>query len=171
MLAFVKTWMDVIALRKGPDATPASWVSVAIAALLYAVGLFVQLTLYDIPDGLLGSALLGYGLALGVYALVCVAHGFSARLLQMLATVVACGSLLMLCSAAVALVVIPFGGVRAATIAAQLVLYWSIPVEGHIVARTVEKSWMFGIVVAVFVFLISYAIQSNGLESAATGTA
>ncbi len=170
MLAFVKTWMDVIALRKGPDAIPASWISVFFALLLYVAGWVVQLNLYTIDNEIIGPALIAYGIAMAAYALVCTLFGYSSRVLQMLSTHVACGSLLVLCSAAVALIVVPFAGTNPAAIAATLVWFWSIPVDGHIVARTVNRPWVVGIAIAVLVYMLRYAIESSGVPASASDT-
>ena len=170
MLAFVKTWLDVIVLREGPDAIPASWISALFALLLFAAGWVVQLNLYTIDREIIGPALVAYGTALASYALICTAFGYSARVLQMLATVVACGSLLVLCSAAVAVLVIPFGGTKSAAIAATLVWFWSIPVEGHILSRTINRPWVVGIAIAVLIYMLRYAIESNGVPASAPET-
>jgi hypothetical protein len=35
--------------------------------------------------------------------------------------------------------------------ALQLIWFWSIPVEGHIIARTIERQWFFGFLIALAV--------------------
>jgi hypothetical protein len=41
---------------------------------------------------------------------------------------------------------------------ANLILLWSVPVEGHIIARATERHWYIGILVALAVFILQYLI-------------
>jgi hypothetical protein len=35
-----------------------------------------------------------------------------------------------------------------------LILLWSVPVEGHIIARAIDRPWFVGIIMAIAVFII-----------------
>jgi hypothetical protein len=41
----------------------------------------------------------------------------------------------------------------------SLVLLWSVPVEGHILARTIDRHWYVGIVVAMAVFIFQFYLM------------
>lgn len=170
MLVFLKTWWDVIALRKGPDATPASWISLAVAGLIFLLGWLMQLAIYGVPREVIAPALGAYGVALAAYALVCILFGFPSRVLQMIATVIACGSMIAVASTAAFAALAPLAGARAAAAAAQLIWLWSIPVKGHIVARTIEKHWFFGIAIAMMVFILRFSVESAGVSTDPAGT-
>ena len=34
-----------------------------------------------------------------------------------------------------------------------LILLWSVPVEGHIIARAIDRQWFIGIIMAIAVFI------------------
>jgi hypothetical protein len=51
-----------------------------------------------------------------------------------------------------------------------LILLWSIPVEGHIIARAIDRHWYVGIgaALAVFVFqLFLYGVLNPAVETVA----
>ena len=54
----------------------------------------------------------------------------------------------------------PFLGPTITGIVAQLILLWSVPVEGHIIARALGRHWYIGIVIAIGVFVLQYVIYS-----------
>jgi hypothetical protein len=47
-----------------------------------------------------------------------------------------------------------------ANIVVTLILLWSIPVEGHIIARAIERHWYIGIVAAMTVFVFQLFLHS-----------
>jgi hypothetical protein len=53
----------------------------------------------------------------------------------------------------------PFLGVRIASILATLIIFWSVPVEGHIIARAIQQHWFAGIAIAMVVFIMQVAFQ------------
>ncbi len=44
---------------------------------------------------------------------------------------------------------------------AVLIIIWSIPVEGHIIARGIEQHRYVGIGIALIVFTVQYTFQSS----------
>jgi hypothetical protein len=165
LLVLVKTWLDVIALRKGPDAVPASWIVFVIAVVLFAAGWLVQVVVYGVNAATVYAALIAYVLALAFYAAVASLFGFRRRLVQMLSTLIACGSLIALTSAAVALLLAPVAGVRVSTMIATIVWFWSVPVKGHIVSRTIERHWFLGIAIAMLAYMLRFAVESSFVTS------
>ena len=77
-------------------------------------------------------------LGMGMYAAVLFATGFVHRFVPVLSAVVACGSILTLLFVAAYVMLNPFLGGDIAVVVATLVIIWSIPVEGHIIARGIE---------------------------------
>jgi hypothetical protein len=39
-------------------------------------------------------------------------------------------------------------------------LLWSVPVEGHIIARAMGRHWYIGILIAITVFVLQFVIYS-----------
>ena len=54
-----------------------------------------------------------------------------------------------------------FIGDDVAVILATLFVFWSVPVEGHIIARAIERDWYLGIAIAMGVFIAQYMLQTN----------
>ena len=78
-----------------------------------------------------------------------------------MSAVIACGSILTLLFVAAYVLLNPFLGGDIAVVVATLIIIWSIPVEGHIIARGIEQHWYIGIVIAMTVFITQYAFQST----------
>ena len=49
---------------------------------------------------------------------------------------------------------------------ATLIIFWSVPVEGHIMARAIGQHWFIGIGIAVIAFMLQYGIQSAARAAA-----
>ncbi|MDX1482364.1 MAG: hypothetical protein R3315_11845 [Woeseiaceae bacterium] len=161
MIALFRTYLDVIFLRKGPDAIPASWLVLYVSLAILAVSWSLQLLQSSASLAAVAIALVAYALALLFYSAIVVLFGFGRRLLQMLSTLIACGSIIALTSAAIGVLLEPLaGGVAAATIS-SLVWFWSVPVKGHIIAVTIEKHWFVGIGIAMLAYIFRYGIVSS----------
>ena len=72
--------------------------------------------------------------------------------------VLGCGALLNLLFVAGNVGLTPLVGANLTNIIVTLILFWSIPVEGHIVARAIERHWYVGIVIAMAVFVFQLII-------------
>jgi hypothetical protein len=54
----------------------------------------------------------------------------------------------------------PFLGARIAGIIATLIIFWSVPVEGHIISRAIGQHWFVGIAIAIAAFVLQIGIQT-----------
>jgi hypothetical protein len=84
--------------------------------------------------------------------------GYSNRVLQTLSAILGCGALIAFAFVAEYVLFRPFLGQTITGIVAQLILLWSVPVEGHIIARAISRHWYIGIVIAIIVFILQYVI-------------
>ena len=94
------------------------------------------------------------------YVAVLVVAGHPSRALQTITAILGCGALISLAFVAEFLLFMPFFGPTVTGIAAQLILLWSVPVEGHIIARALGRHWYIGIAIAIGVFVLQYLIYS-----------
>ena len=161
MLQLFKTLFDIIRLQKGPDAIPHSQLLFAlIAGLWLSAGLVMMIVEpeLDARDFVIGTfiGLLG----LSCYAAVIVIFGKAARLLQATMALLGCGALISLLFVAVDSLLPLISSKAAANIVATLILLWSVPVEGHIIARTIERHWYVGIMIAMSVFVLQLVLYS-----------
>ena len=100
-------------------------------------------------------------LGMVIYSGVLFLTGQLRRFVPIMSAVIACGSILTLLFVAAYVLLNPFLGADIAVVVATLIIIWSIPVEGHIIARGIEQHWYIGIVIAMTVFITQYAFQST----------
>ena len=171
MLALLKTLFDILRLKKGPDAIPYSWLITLITLMLWLVAGFVIAAMTEgmsDEDFLIGTFTGVAGLA--CYAAIVVMSGHTPRLLQTVTAILGCGALLSFLFVVGTLVLTPLLSANMTNLIMTLVLLWSIPVEGHIIARAINRHWYVGIVaaLAVFVFqLFLYAYLNPTVETVA----
>ena len=149
-------------LRKGPEQVPDSWLVLIITLILMQFASFVAATLINLGEDY--SHLLTFIthlLGIGIYAAILLVTGFIHRIVPILSAVIACGAILTLLFVAAYVMLNPFLGSQIAVVIATLIIIWSIPVEGHIIARGIEQHWYIGIVIAMIVFTVQYAFQST----------
>lgn len=161
MKALLKTYVDIIALRKGPDAIPASWLILYASLGMLGIAWLVQLSLIDAPLAGVVPALVAYGVALAFYSAVVVLFGYRRRVMQMLSTVIACGSIIAVVSAVSGTLIAPLIGQPLASSVAMLIWFWSVPVKGHVIAKTIEKHWFLGIAIAMLAFVLRFGVESS----------
>jgi hypothetical protein len=149
-------------LRKGPEQVPDSWLVFLFALIMMQFASFVAATLIDLGEDY--SHLLTFItnlLGLGIYAAILFVSGFFRRFVPIVSAILACGSILTLLFVAAYVMLSPFLGGDIAVIVATIIIIWSVPVEGHIIARGIEQHWYVGIGIAMIVFIVQYAFQST----------
>jgi hypothetical protein len=72
-----------------------------------------------------------------VYWSVLAATGFRRRFMPTVSCIMACGSILTILM-----------------VASFVVLVWSVPVKGHIIARAIERHWYVGIAISLAIFVM-----------------
>jgi hypothetical protein len=159
--AFIKTLLEILTIRKGPDAIPQSWLLLNMATAMWFLPLLLAALL--VP-GFGGSAVAvsvaGWALSLVCYASVVVLAGYSRRLLQSLTAIIGCGAIIFLAQVAGLVTLSLVLGAAFAQIIVYLLLFWSVHVKGHIIARTINREWYVGLVIAIAVFILQYAFST-----------
>ena len=159
MLPLIKTCFRIVLLREGPESIPRSWLLAVLAGglLLYselaAVALIPQLD----EQGVFVSLLI-VGAALACYASLLIVAGYGARVLPTLTAMLGAWGVIQVAMVVEILVMMPILGNDPTLIIAQLMLYWSVPVEGHIIARALGRHWYVGIVIAIGVFALKHIL-------------
>ena len=160
MQAFIKTLFQIVTLRKGPDAIPPSWLLLNAATVMWFLPLLVAAV---VVPGFGGAAVTAsvasWALSLACYAGVIVLAGYSHRLLQALTALIGCGALIFVAQVAGLVVMSVLLGAAVAELGIYLLLFWSVYVKGHIIARTIARDWYVGLIIAIAVFLLQYAFS------------
>lgn len=161
VLLLLKTYLEIIALRKGPGAVPASWLVVYASVGLLAIAWVVQVLLLDnIGDGRLWPAFGGYLLALSFYSLVMSIFGVARRIKQALSAIIACGSIIAVIAVAEYTLLSPLLGQGVAGALSTLIWYWSVPVKGHIIASAIGQHWFVGVTIAIAAFILRIGVET-----------
>ncbi|HSG98322.1 MAG TPA: hypothetical protein VLA11_10055 [Woeseiaceae bacterium] len=172
-MALLQTLLDIIRLRKGPDALPYSWL---LCLLTLTLWLFSGLSMMLLSEGLddqdfLVGTFTGV-VALACYASVIVATNHAPRLLQTATAILGCGALLTFIVVTCNVFLAPFLSADLVRIIVTLILLWSIPVEGHILSKAIDRPRLVGIIVAMAVFIFQLYLYSalNPVTAVVAGT-
>lgn len=161
MFALIETLFNIVRLRKGPDAIPYStFLFVVIVALWLFAGLVMTLltTELDVKDFAIGTITGIAGLL--CYAAIVVLAGKGARLMQTVMAFLGCGALLSLMFVAGNVLLTPFLSENITNFVVTLILLWTVPVEGHIISRTLDRHWYIGVAIAIAVFVFQLMLYS-----------
>ncbi|MGI9234060.1 MAG: hypothetical protein ACR2RD_10555, partial [Woeseiaceae bacterium] len=94
------------------------------------------------------------------YAAVVMFSGRGARLLQTLTALLGCGTLLSLIFIVGNVVLPPLLSENASNLIVTLILLWTVPVEGHIISRAIERHWYIGVMIAMTIFIFQLVLYS-----------
>jgi hypothetical protein len=168
----LKTFLDVIMLRKGPEDIPRSTLLLVIAVVMI---IFSQLLLHVLVETTYNSdLLLEFATELvkvASYVAVLFASGFIGRIAQTMTAIIGCTAMMVLLFVAIFVVFRPFIGADPAGAIAWLVTPWLILVEGHIIARAIQQHWFTGIAIAVAIFIVqlgfylTFSLGPEGVSS------
>jgi len=161
VLTLFKIYGDMLALRRGADAIPYSWLM-----LLLSVGMLIVSSIIAgaFVDGMSKQNYLltfsGYSLGLIFYGGILFFAGYSRRILQTISAIVACGAIITLLYAVEFVLFKSLFGVEFAGAAGILIIFWSVPVEGHIIAHAIRQHRFVGIVIAMAALILELWFQS-----------
>ena len=161
VLPLIITLFDIIRLRKGPEAIPHSSVLfVLVVAAWMAASALVTMMLVELSQADLAVSIVLGVIALVLYAAVLVFSQRGSRVLQTLTAILGCGVLLQCLFIVGYSFLTPLLGKAIGGLVSYLVLLWSVPVEGHIIARAIDRHWYVGFLVAIAVFLIQIQLSN-----------
>lgn len=154
MITLFKTFLEIILFRRGPESVPHSS---ALFAIVVAIWLMVGVVGIAAADSYSGSALLVDLIltitAFTLYALVINAFGKSERIIRALTAILGCGAVFGAALFGSRWLLSIWLGEDQIITAAQLILLWSILVEGHIIAGAIERPRVIGFLIALAVFM------------------
>lgn len=161
LLLLLRTFLDIIALRKGPEHVPDSWLLFVLSIVLMVFATLTAPTMIEAlaeQDFRLTFATNVLGLMF--YGMVLFVFGYSRRIIRALTCVIGCGAILTMLFVAEFVLFRPFLGAGFAGTIAALIALWSVPVEGHIISRSIQQHWLVGIAIAVAAFVLQLGFQS-----------
>jgi len=161
VLPLIRTLFEIVLLRKGPEDLPRYWFLLVLILALWlfsALSILALIERFDESDFFLGL----FSGAVGVlcYGSLVVLSGKPERVMQTISAVIGCGALISFAFLAEYVLLLPLLGEITTGLIANLILLWSVPVEGHIIARAIDRHWYIGILVAIAVFALQFVIYS-----------
>jgi len=154
VITLFKTLVEIALFRKGPEALPHSSVLLLIVTAIWiavgAVGAMIVDT-YNGQTLLVDLTLTALGFAM--YTVVVKVFDRSERLLRALTAILGCGAIFGVALFAGRYVLTNILAVQETPLFSELILLWSILVEGHIIARTIDRQWVIGFLIALAVLI------------------
>lgn len=161
VLALLETLFDIIRLRKGPDALPYSAILLVVITTLWLfAGLAMTLLTAELDERNFIIGTISGVAGLLCYAAIVVLAGKRPRLMQTVMALLGCGALLSLMFVAGRVFLSPFLSENIVNSIVTLILLWTVPVEGHIISRAIDRHWYIGVAVAVAVFVFQLILYS-----------
>ena len=155
VLTLFKTFVEIILLRKGPDDIPHSSVLfVMVAAIWFLTGVVAVMLVETYKSSSFLIDLMFAFVGLGIYAIVVNLFGKGERLLRCFTTILGCSIVFSIVQFGGSLVFPSLLAEAEVDLALLLIWLWSIPVEGHIIARIIERQWFVGFLVAFAVLVV-----------------
>jgi hypothetical protein len=151
----LKTFVEVILLRKGPGDIPNSMLLLGMAVFMVVLS---RLLLHAMIETEYTSDLvLDFAAELirvGCYVAILFATGYIGRVAQTMTAIIGCTAIMVFLFVAVFMLSRPFVGYEMAGAIAWFVAPWMILVEGHIISRAIQRHWFTGIAIAVVIFIL-----------------
>lgn len=152
VLTLFKTLGQVVFLQKGPEDIPHSSVLfVFVTAMWFLVSIVSVMVIDTYTNSSFSIDLILVAVGLGIYAIIINAFGKNARSMQCFTAILGCSILFSIVLSGAQLVFPLLLAEGEIAWAVQLIWFWSIPVEGHIIARTIERQWFIGFLIALAV--------------------
>ena len=152
VLTLFKTLVGIILLQKGPDELPHSTVLLSfVAGIWVAVGVIGAMIVDTYNGQTLLADLVLTSLGFGLYAVVVKVFERSERLLRALTAILGCGAIFGAALFVGRYILTTVLAVEDTPLFSELILLWSILVEGHIIARTIDRQWVVGFLIALAV--------------------
>ena len=155
MRELIKSYIDIIMLRKGPDNIPSSWLILCISIGLLVIssaGAFLLINNDSNQEPWINF--IGYFLGIAFYASILSSYGYNRRILQTISAIIGCGSLITIIFVLEFIFFAPFIGKNFAGLIAIFIMFWSVPVEGHIISSAINSRKFIGITIALIALLI-----------------
>jgi uncharacterized membrane protein YeaQ/YmgE (transglycosylase-associated protein family) len=152
VLTLFKTFIEIIFFRKGPGDIPHSPVLLLMVSAFWCLTGVAASTIIESNqrEGLLFDLILAAA-GLAIYAFIINSFGQSERIIRCFTAILGCS---VIFSAVLLLAQVALPAVLTSDetgLAVQIIWLWSIPVEGHIIARTIDRQWVFGFLIAISV--------------------
>jgi len=159
MLYLIRIFIDIVLIRRGPDAIPKSPMLFAAACLLWLAALIAIIVFeaeYTLTQGFID--LFVAALSVGVFALVVVARHRAGRLLQTVTALIGTSAVISF-ALMLWILIVPNVEGSPLNLIPLLLLLWAVQVKAHIIARACDYPLMMGVIISLFVFFLRLSVD------------
>ena len=154
MLPLIRTLFDIAFLRKGPESVPRSSILLFMSLILWGLAIAAYNTVFEPTNQVsFQREFLGFILGLACYFSVLAIAEVRDRAVQTFTALIGCGAIMVLCFIAMVVTVGQLLGNLFVNMLVLAYLIWSISVEGHIIAKAIDRALYVGVIIA-FVILV-----------------
>ena len=155
MLPLIRTLFDIALLRKGPESVPRSVVLLLMSLMLWGLAIVAYNTVFQTTNQVsFQREAFGFILGLTCYFSVLSLAQVPDRAIQTFTALIGCGAIMVLCFIAMVVTVGQLLGNLFVSMLVLSYLIWSISVEGHIIARAIDRALYIGVIIAFMIFVV-----------------
>lgn len=155
VITLFKTFIEIILFRKGPADVPHSIPLLLVVSIYWCFIALLSSILLD--SGQQGNFLFDLAIAsvgLIIYIFIINLFGYKERIICFLTTILGCSVIFNLILFLIEFALSSILSGDNIRLILQIIWLWSIPVEGYIVAHTIDRQWIFGFLITIAVFFL-----------------
>ncbi|MAD92191.1 MAG: hypothetical protein CMQ54_05645 [Gammaproteobacteria bacterium] len=155
VIILLKTFIQITFFRKSPADVPNSTpILIIVSVIWYLIGLLNSITInLDQEENFLFDLVL-VSIGLIIYSLIINLFGYSERIIRCIIAILGCSvifSIILFVGQLVLSSMFANNGIR---LMMQIIWLWSIPVEGYIIAHTINRQWVTGFLITIAVLFM-----------------
>jgi hypothetical protein len=161
VITLFKIFIEIILFRKGPADVPHSIPLLVVVSIYWC---FIALLSPIVLDGgrqenfLFDLAIASVGLI--IYMFIVNFFGYRERIICFLTTILGCSVIFSLILSLIEFALSSILSGDNLRLILLVIWLWSIPVEGHIVAQTIDRQWVFGFLITITVSILQLQFLS-----------
>lgn len=161
VITLFKIFIEIILFRKGPADVPHSTPLLVVVSIYWC---FIALLSPIVLDGgrqenfLFDLAIASVGLI--IYMFIVNFFGYRERIICFLTTILGCSVIFSLILSLIEFALSSILSGDNLRLILLVIWLWSIPVEGHIVAQTIDRQWVFGFLITITVSILQLQFLS-----------
>jgi len=155
VLPLIRTLFDIALFRKGPESVPRSSILLIMSLVLWGLAIAAYNTVFAPTNQVsFQREVFGFILGLACYFSVLAVAEVKERALQTFTALIGCGAIMVLCFIAMVVTVGQLLGNLFVNLLVVAYLIWSISVEGHIIAKAIDRALYIGVIIAAVIFVV-----------------
>ena len=160
VITLFKTFIEIILFRKGPADIPHSIPLLVVVSIYWCFIVLLSPIVLDSGRQNLLFDLAIASVGLMIYMFIVNFFGYRERIICFLTTILGCSVIFSLILSLIEFALSSILSGDNLRLILLVIWVWSVPVEGHIVAHTIARQWIFGFLIAVTVSILQLQFLS-----------